>query len=44
MNQMTNEKQSVDVVFLDPPRSGSAEQFLNFFGQNESKKGILYFM
>lgn len=29
MNQMAAEKQSVDVVFLDPPRSGSTEQFLN---------------
>lgn len=29
MNQMAHEKQSVDVVFLDPPRSGSTEQFLD---------------
>lgn len=29
MNKMAHEKQSVDVVFLDPPRSGSTEQFLD---------------
>lgn len=29
MDQMAAEKQSVDVVFMDPPRSGSTEQFLN---------------
>lgn len=29
MNQMAAEKQTVDTVFLDPPRSGSTEQFLN---------------
>ncbi|MGD9568631.1 MAG: 23S rRNA (uracil(1939)-C(5))-methyltransferase RlmD, partial [Sedimentibacter sp.] len=29
MKQMATEKQSVDVVFMDPPRSGSTEQFLN---------------
>ncbi|MEA5095074.1 MAG: 23S rRNA (uracil(1939)-C(5))-methyltransferase RlmD [Sedimentibacter saalensis] len=29
MNQMAAEKQSVDVVFLDPPRSGSTEEFMN---------------
>lgn len=29
MNQMAHEKQSADVVFLDPPRSGSTERFLD---------------
>lgn len=29
MNQMAAAKQSVDVVFLDPPRSGSTEEFMN---------------
>ncbi|WP_326907196.1 23S rRNA (uracil(1939)-C(5))-methyltransferase RlmD [Sedimentibacter sp. MB31-C6] len=29
MKQIALEKQLVDVVFLDPPRSGSTEQFLN---------------
>ncbi|KAF5044178.1 23S rRNA (uracil-C(5))-methyltransferase RlmCD [anaerobic digester metagenome] len=29
MNQMAAKKQSVDVVFLDPPRSGSTEEFMN---------------
>lgn len=29
MNKMASEKQSADVVFLDPPRSGSTEQFLD---------------
>jgi len=30
MSKMAENKQSVDVVFMDPPRSGSSEQFLNF--------------
>ena len=29
MEQMKAQKQQVDVVFMDPPRSGSTEQFLN---------------
>lgn len=29
MNQMVGEKQTADTVFIDPPRSGSTEQFLN---------------
>lgn len=29
MNQMVAEKQTADTVFIDPPRSGSTEQFLN---------------
>jgi 23S rRNA (uracil1939-C5)-methyltransferase len=40
MNQMAHEKQSVDVVFLDPPRSGSTEQFLNSLVEMNPKKVI----
>ncbi|HBD64345.1 MAG TPA: 23S rRNA (uracil(1939)-C(5))-methyltransferase RlmD [Clostridiales bacterium] len=29
MNQMVGEKQTAGTVFIDPPRSGSTEQFLN---------------
>lgn len=41
MNQMAHEKQSADVVFLDPPRSGSTEQFLNSMITLNPKK-IIY--
>lgn len=41
MNQMAKEKQSVDVVFLDPPRTGSTEQFLNAM-INMNPKRIIY--
>jgi 23S rRNA (uracil1939-C5)-methyltransferase len=41
MNQMAEEKQSVDVVFLDPPRSGSTEQFLDSMISMNPKK-VLY--
>lgn len=40
MNQMAEEKQSVDVVFLDPPRSGSTEQFLDSMISMNPKKVI----
>jgi 23S rRNA (uracil1939-C5)-methyltransferase len=40
MNQMADEKQSVDVVFLDPPRSGSTEQFLDSMISMNPKKVI----
>ena len=29
MRQMANEGESVDVVFMDPPRNGSDEKFLS---------------
>ncbi len=41
MNQMASEKQSADVVFLDPPRSGSTEQFLDSMISINPKK-IVY--
>jgi len=41
MNQMAAEKQSVDVVLLDPPRSGSTEQFLDSMISINPKK-IVY--
>lgn len=40
MNQMAKEKQTVDVVFMDPPRSGSTEQFLNFMCAMNPKKVV----
>lgn len=40
MNQMAHEKQSADVVFLDPPRSGSTEQFLDSMISMSPKKVI----
>lgn len=40
MIQMAQEKQSVDVIFLDPPRSGSTEQFLNALISMNPKKVI----
>jgi 23S rRNA (uracil1939-C5)-methyltransferase len=40
LNQMAEEKQSVDVVFLDPPRSGSTEQFLDSMISMNPKKVI----
>ncbi len=40
MNQMAAEKQSVDVVFLDPPRSGSTEQFLDAMMSMNPKKVV----
>lgn len=41
MNQMAAKKQTVDAVFLDPPRSGSTEQFLNSMCLMNPKK-IVY--
>lgn len=41
MNQMASEKQTVDAVFMDPPRSGSTEQFLNSMCTMNPKK-IIY--
>jgi 23S rRNA (uracil1939-C5)-methyltransferase len=41
MNQTAAEKQIVDAVFLDPPRSGSTEQFLNSMSIMNPKK-IIY--
>lgn len=41
MNQMATENQTADVVFLDPPRSGSTEQFLNSMCTMNPKK-IIY--
>lgn len=40
MNQMVSEKQSIDVVFMDPPRSGSTEQFLDSMITMNPKKVI----
>ena len=40
MNQMAKDKQSVDVVFLDPPRSGSTEQFLDAVVSIKPKKVV----
>lgn len=40
MKQMAAEKQSVDVVFLDPPRSGSTEQFLDAMISMSPKKVV----
>lgn len=40
MNQMAAEKQSVDVVFLDPPRSGSTEQFMDSMISISPKKVV----
>jgi len=40
MNQMAKEKQSADVVFLDPPRSGSTEQFLDAMISMNPKKVV----
>jgi 23S rRNA (uracil1939-C5)-methyltransferase len=40
MNQMTAEKQSVDVVFLDPPRTGSTEQFMDSMISINPKKVV----
>lgn len=40
MNQMANEKQTADVVFLDPPRSGSTEQFLDAMISIKPKKVV----
>ncbi|MDW5300294.1 MAG: 23S rRNA (uracil(1939)-C(5))-methyltransferase RlmD [Sedimentibacter sp.] len=40
MNQITAEKQSADVVFLDPPRSGSTEQFLDSMISINPKKVV----
>lgn len=40
MNQMAAEKQSVDVVFLDPPRSGSTEQFMDSMISINPKKVV----
>lgn len=41
MNQMAAEKQKVDAVFMDPPRSGSTEQFLDSMCTMNPKK-IIY--
>ena len=41
MNQMAAEKQTVDAVFMDPPRTGSTEQFLNSMCTMNPKK-IIY--
>lgn len=41
MNKMATENQTVDAVFLDPPRSGSTEQFLNSMCIMNPKK-IIY--
>lgn len=41
MNNMAAEKQTADVVFLDPPRSGSTEQFLNSM-ISMSPKNVVY--
>lgn len=40
MKQMAAEKQSADVVFLDPPRSGSTEQFLDAMISMSPKKVV----
>lgn len=40
MNQMAKENQSADVVFLDPPRSGSTEQFLDAMISMNPKKVV----
>ena len=40
MNQMAKEKQSADVVFLGPPRSGSTEQFLDAMISMNPKKVV----
>jgi len=40
MNQMAAEKQSADVVFLDPPRSGSTEEFMNSMISINPKKVV----
>jgi 23S rRNA (uracil1939-C5)-methyltransferase len=40
MNQMAAEKQSVDVVFLDPPRTGSTEQFMDSMISINPKKVV----
>ncbi len=41
MNQMAHERQTADVVFLDPPRSGSTEKFLDSMILIQPKK-IVY--
>lgn len=41
MNAMAHDKKSADVVFLDPPRSGSTEDFLNSMISIHPKK-IVY--
>ncbi len=41
MNQMAKEKQFADVVFMDPPRSGSTEQFLDSLNTMKPNK-IVY--
>jgi len=40
MSQMAHEKQTADVVFLDPPRTGSTEQFLGSMVSMAPKKVI----
>jgi 23S rRNA (uracil1939-C5)-methyltransferase len=40
MNLMAAEKQSVDVVFLDPPRSGSTEEFMDSMIRLNPKKVV----
>ena len=40
MYQMAKEKQSADVVFLDPPRSGSTEQFMDALVTMNPKKVV----
>jgi 23S rRNA (uracil1939-C5)-methyltransferase len=40
MNQMAAEKQSVDVVFMDPPRSGSTEEFMDSMISINPKKVV----
>lgn len=40
MDEMAKEKQKVDVVFMDPPRSGSEEKFLSSIAKLLPKKVI----
>jgi 23S rRNA (uracil1939-C5)-methyltransferase len=40
MYKLSREKQKTDVVFLDPPRSGSTEQFLNSMCMLNPKKVV----
>lgn len=40
MSQMTLDKNNVDVVFMDPPRSGSTEKFLNSISTLKPKKVV----
>jgi 23S rRNA (uracil1939-C5)-methyltransferase len=41
MSQMAAAKESVDVVFMDPPRSGSSEKFMDSIALLKPKK-IVY--